>query len=356
MDIAPPIIFKNKTKDFELNNNSYKLKIGIQEILLDFELSLNNTFPKKIYSKKLTKENLQNLSILFMDKKAEINSYFQIISDLLDNDKMTIKDNETNSIKLVFSPQIYMIKDFEIELKENKLNQSEVNDLLIQKIKELETEIKNLKNNILLISQDKKKSILYNLLKQNPCVNKISVFEPNILPDLTIIMLSKYKILIYDICNGGFNKNANKDIIKNYVTQGGNVIVTHDHWTYSKINPKTGGCCELLGARLEEQSYKTTTKAKILQKNHPIFKSFYDLSSTNDNIDIYKTHKTDTIYDNIDTYNKDLVIQLEDGKRGEYLLIKEIGKGKIIFWNVEYPSIIDIEKKLFINLLSWIYD
>ena len=355
-----PVILKSKIFEKEFENKIYILKIDLQEKILNFDLTIKSKFPKKIYSNKLSKENLQNLSILFMDKKSEMSDCFQVISDLIDNDKLNIKKNE-NVINLNFSPKIYMIKDFEIELKEIKLNQSQINDLLSQQIKYLEKEIRTLKNNVLFISKDKKQSILYKLLKQSPCVNKISVFDPNtILSDLSKKILSQFKIIVYDIFNGGFFKteNKNKEEIKNYVSKGGNIIVTHDHWTYSKINPEIGGYSELIGARLKEQSYSTTNKAKVLKKNHSIFKSFFDLTSESNNeiINICSTHKTDTIYDNIDEYNKDLIIQLEDGKQGEYLLIKEIGKGKIIFWNVEHSSITEFEKKLFINSLSWIYE
>ena len=48
-------------------------------------------------------------------------------------------------------------------------------------------------------------------------------------------------------------------------------------------------------------------------------------------------------------------MELDDGKRGEYLLVKNIGKGKIIFWNVGHsPNLNDFEEKLFMNILSWI--
>lgn len=354
-----PIILKSRTFEKEFENKSCVLKIYLQEKILNFDLTLKSEIPKKVYSNKFSKENLENLCILFMDKNAEIADCFQIILDLIDNNKMIIKENEYDKIYLIFSPKIYMIKNFEIELKEMKLSQSQTNDLLFQQIKYLEEEIKILKNNVLFISKDKKKSILYKILKQNPCINKISVIDPNtILPDLSEKILSKFKIMVYDIYNGGFLKteNKNKEQIKNYISKGGNIIVTHDHWTYLGINPEKGGYCELLGARLQTQSYKSSTKIKILKKNHPIFKSFFDLTSesNNETININCTHKTDTIYDNYEEYKKDLIIQLEDEKEGEYLLCKEIGKGKILFWNVEYSSITEFEQKLFTNILSWI--
>ena len=72
-------------------------------------------------------------------------------------------------------------------------------------------------------------------------------------------------------------------------------------------------------------------------------------------INISATHKTDTIYENMEEYYKDLLIELEDNKHGEYLLIKEIEKGKAIFWNVGHSyDLTDYEKKLFMNFIYWL--
>ena len=74
-------------------------------------------------------------------------------------------------------------------------------------------------------------------------------------------------------------------------------------------------------------------------------------------INISATHKTDTIYENMEEYYKDLLIELEDNKHGEYLLIKENEKGKIIFWNVGHSyDLTDYEKKLFMNIIYWLYN
>ena len=72
-------------------------------------------------------------------------------------------------------------------------------------------------------------------------------------------------------------------------------------------------------------------------------------------VGVQTTHKSDTVFENIEEYNNNIIMELNDGKRGEYLLVKNIGKGKIIFWNVGHsPNLNDFEEKLFINILSWI--
>ena len=58
----------------------------------------------------------------------------------------------------------------------------------------------------------------------------------------------------------------------------------------------------------------------------------------------------------MEDYYKDLLIELDDNKHGEYLLIKEIEKGKLIFWNAGHIyDLTDYEKKLFMNFIFWIF-
>lgn len=150
--------------------------------------------------------------------------------------------------------------------------------------------------------------------------------------------------------DGGFGNTKNINEIKNYLENGGNIIVTHDQWSYALIE----GCAELLGARLQTQNYIYANKAKIVNNSHPVFTSFFNLEDLNI-ISISATHKTDTIYDNQEEYKKSILIELEDGKKGEYLLIKEIGKGKLIFWNAGHTcDLTEYEKKLFMNFIYWI--
>ena len=105
MSTPTPLNIKNRTFDLNIINKSYILKLEIQENYLNIELNLNNIFPNKNYSNKLTKENLEKLSILFLDKETQIEDCFQIISDLIESKKLNIKENESDKIKLIFSPK-----------------------------------------------------------------------------------------------------------------------------------------------------------------------------------------------------------------------------------------------------------
>ena len=90
----------------------------------------------------------------------------------------------------------------------------------------------------------------------------------------------------------------------------------------------------LLNAKFESQNNCKSVKARILNSSHPIFKSLYNLNLQNNSlINIAMTHKTDTVFNNKQEYLKNLLIELDDNKQGEYLLIREIGQGKLILWN-----------------------
>ena len=208
-------------------------------------------------------------------------------------------------------------------------------------------------NNILLISNNTS-PILKNLLKFNNSINKFDIKSSKMLPNLKFENMQQFKAIIYDLNDAGFEETISLEEINKYMINGGNIIITHDQWTYAPrkacVNAK------LIGAKIKSQNYTFTTKAKIYNNNHPIFTSFYNLYMNNQNIiDISTTHKTDTIYENMEEYYKDLLIELEDNKHGEYLLIREIEKGKIIFWNAGHTyDLTDYEKKLFMNFIYWL--
>ena len=196
--------------------------------------------------------------------------------------------------------------------------------------------------------------LLTNLLKFNNSINKVDIKPSKALPNLKFQNMQQFKAIIYDLQDGGFEETINTEEINNYLKNGGNIIITHDCWSYS--NRKSCINAKFIGAKIQSQNYNTVSKAKIFNNNHPIFTSFYDLYLDNKSIiNISATHKTDTIYENMEEYYKDLLIELEDNKHGEYLLIKESEKGKIIFWNAGHSyDLTDYEKKLFMNFIYWI--
>lgn len=177
-------------------------------------------------------------------------------------------------------------------------------------------------NNVLLIS-NQKFQMINNLLKLNEKINNISIFSPHFIPSLIYNEKFKYKIIIFDLQDSGYKiKINNFEEIKKYLENGGNIIMSHDQiYIFSK----------LLKAKFVKGIGPFKSKAKILNNSHPILSSYYDLNfQKNDLIEIAETHRSSITYNNMKEYLNDLLIELDDGEHGEYILIKEIGKGKLI--------------------------
>ena len=171
--------------------------------------------------------------------------------------------------------------------------------------------------------------------------------------------IKDYKIIIYDLNDSGYCDTNNPKDIKKYLLEGGSIIITHDHWTNHKLKDDS----ELLGIKFISQNNPETKKAKMLNNMHPVFTSFYQLDNKNETIiDIAKTHKHNMEFENKEEYKKNLLMELDDGKHGEYLFIKDIGKGKLILWNTGHSyydgsindNLTDYEQKLFINFIYYI--
>ena len=357
---------KNPSKIFELfiDNKKYELEISIIQNYLNFKCSIKDLIPSKIFSNQYSNEDLSKLcKKFFLDESIEV--CLTIIIELIENKEYIIKETE-NMINLIFSPKQYKIQEFTISLTLNQFEESQLIQELYKEVIELKEEkeilkkqLNNfnnyLKNNILLIS-NQSNPLLTNLLNLHKSINKISIISPNyILPRLTEENIQSFKIIIYDLQDAGYGNTNNKEDLNKYLLNGGNIIITHDQWSNAAyISP-----IELLNAKLSYQgneAIKIVNKVKIKNNSHPVFNSLYNLSYSKDSIiQIELTHKSDTVYNDLEEYNKNLIIELEDGKHGEYLYIKEIGKGKIIFWNAGHcKNINDFEQKLFMNLISWI--
>ena len=269
-------------------------------------------------------------------------------------------NNNTSSLELIISFPNFKNEKFSFILSQTENSKEEDILEMSRLIKELKDENKLLdlklkeifekfNNNILLLS-DQRDSLFNNLLKISPFVNNITVLSPNLINKLNFQNLKKFKIIIYDMKDYGFQLKENTSEIKQYLLNNGNIIVTHDHWT---INSYKGKLYELLGAKLKKQEKIKVKKAKVLQKEHPIFKSYFLMDK--DTFDIAETHKSDTIYPN-KKYLKDLLIELMDSINGEYLMVKKFDKGKLIYWNVGHnPNLTDYEQDLFFNIIAWIY-
>ena len=200
------------------------------------------------------------------------------------------------------------------------------------------SEIQKLKKfNVLLISQQTN-SLLYNLLKTCPYINEISIFDNTFITQrFNDRIMEKFKIIIYDPKDYSYGIRFSEENIKKYLNKGGNIIFTHDQWT-------------------SDNTYKTiyyASKIKIIDDKHPVFSSYYKLNINN--LHITETHNTDKlIFEN--EYLKDVIIELDNEIKSEYLMIKNYEKGKIIFWNVGHnPTLTNDEENLLVNIIAYIY-
>ena len=276
---------------------------------------------------------------------------------------------------------LYKLKDN--KSKRNKLNNFNFTSYIIiisqiiisiyffKYIKNLETEIKYLKidnqklkqdslninkapksNNVLLISnvftEDDSTSppLFYDLLKNISFISNIKIIHPSaILSQLTESNLMNYNIVIYDLKQHGYqNTNTKMEYIKQYISHGGNILVTHEHWT------ALAGPQELFGGhRSFDKKGSVTNKALIVN----LFNSYYDLSENKD-VEVAPTHSgwmkvNDSLKDD-DT----VLMRLKDEIKSEYLMKREINLGKCVYWNVGHSyNLTNFEIKLLTNILAW---
>ena len=200
------------------------------------------------------------------------------------------------------------------------------------------SEIQKLKKfNVLLISQQTN-SLLYNLLKTCPYINEISIFDNTFITQrFNDRIMEKFKIIIYDPKDYSYGIRFSEENIKKYLNKGGNIIFTHDQWT-------------------SDNAYKAhyfASKIKIIDDKHPVFSSYYKLNINN--LHITETHNSyKLIFEN--EYLKDVIIELDNEIKSEYLMIKNYEKGKIIFWNVGHnPTLTNDEENLLVNIIAYIY-
>ena len=166
---------------------------------------------------------------------------------------------------------------------------------------------------------------------------------------MTEANLINYNIIIFDLKQSGFENTKTKiENIKQYISHGGNILVTHDHWT------GLAGPQELFGGyRSFNSKGSIVDNAEVIYNKHRIFNSFYDLSEET-NVIISPTH-SGWMQVNETLRRKDTVlIKLKDEIKSEYLMQREIGLGKCVFWNAGHSyNLTSFEKKLFTNILAW---
>ena len=203
-----------------------------------------------------------------------------------------------------------------------------------------------------IFSDDDKTSppLLYELLKNITFISNIKIIHPEtILDKLTEANLINYNIIIFDLKQCGYeNTNTNIKYMRQYIAHGGNILVTHDHWT-GLAGPQELFC----GYRSFHPQGSIVNTAEIIYKKHRIFNSFYDLSEEK-NIVISPSHSSWMKVNETIKKHDTVLMRLKDEINSEYLMQREIGLGKCVFWNVGHNySLENFEEKLFTNILAW---
>ena len=172
---------------------------------------------------------------------------------------------------------------------------------------------------------------------------------------MTESFLSNYDCIIYDLADAGFGKPTEKiEQIKSYLeNDGGSFLITHDHWDYNK------GPLDLIGL-VEDKNFKYqhSNKAKVdlHYREHNIFNSYEDLRNLG-MMDIETTHQSS--HRIIEGGSAKIIMELHLNEassiKHDYLVVNEIGRGRIAYWAAGHSNKInDNEKKLFINIVAWL--
>jgi hypothetical protein len=283
--------------DIDIYQKVYNVTLFVEGNYLKFEFYDQHSFPSLVYEKKLSSDDLSKLSPkLFYGETLD--NCLSIFSELFNEKKYSLVIVDDDLI-VTFSPQVLKIKDFEITLALKEITTKNAFRQLFDKAQELMDENEKLNkiisNNVLLISTQAV-PLLTNLLHLNPIITHFSTLKPDfVLPKLNKEYLMKFKIILYDLQDNGYKIATQKEAIKEYVMNGGNVIVTHDHWTF--VSASISGMEELLGATLKNQTSVFTTVATVTKDSHPIFNSYYNLNFTKGTtFTISNTHHSNTIY------------------------------------------------------------
>ena len=213
----------------------------------------------------------------------------------------------------------------------------------------------NNKKKVLLITNHKSGDILLNLLQNCPFIFEVRIGSPNILKEMTESFLILFDCVIYDLCDGGFgvNHENKKEIIEEYIkNDGGSFLVTHDQWDYTGSGP-----LNLIGLeRLNNFEFIRTNKARVYRE-HELFNSYNNLTNWG-KIDIATTHQTfHKIIEGHETAKTIIELQLDKTTsiRHNYLVVNEVGLGRIAYWAAgDSNTISENEKKLFINIVAWL--
>ena len=77
-----------------------------------------------------------------------------------------------------------------------------------------------------------KKEMLYDTLKKSNLVSEVTIVSLDSITHFNELLLANYHCIIYDLLDYGCERTNPTYEIENYIKNGGNIIVTHDHVYY----------------------------------------------------------------------------------------------------------------------------
>ena len=204
-------LIESKKYELKLREDTYSLLIERFENLISFKIRQINNICLYQYFREYKYEDILNLLSLIKNQYGDLSKIFIYFDKMINKQKVFLDYNNENKLMILKVKRTVDIEEFEcnIELEETKLENDEINKLLIEEIKilkmnnnnqEEENKFKEIINNLTEINKQNKESI-------KKLEEKIIKLENNSVNSEHISQLELKLNLIE-------NKIVNKEIIK----------------------------------------------------------------------------------------------------------------------------------------------
>ena len=156
-------LIESKKYELKLREDTYSLLIERYENLISFEIRQINNICLYQYFREYKYEDILNLLSLIKNQYEDLSKIFIYFDKMINKQKVFLDYNNQNKLMILKVKRTVDIEEFEcnIELEETKLENDEINKLLIEEIKILKM------NNNKQIEENKYKEIINNFTEIN---------------------------------------------------------------------------------------------------------------------------------------------------------------------------------------------
>ena len=156
-------LIESKKYELKLREDTYSLLIERYENLISFEIRQINNICLYQYFREYKYEDILNLLSLIKNQYGDLSKIFIYFDKMINKQKVFLDYNNQNKLMILKVKRTVDIEEFEcnIELEETKLENDEINKLLIEEIKILKM------NNNKQIEENKYKEIINNFTEIN---------------------------------------------------------------------------------------------------------------------------------------------------------------------------------------------